>query len=536
MTCAQKRGHAATVQSPLDLEFWSRELADHPDRDLVDRLLSQIRDGISIGYQGNEFAHSSDNWPSAYKYSDSVRSNILSNAAKGRLDGPFDTPPHPYFRISPLGAFPKKRSSKIRVIHDLSWPPGQSINECINKHDYTFSCSTIADAVSRCRKYKTPYMVKADITDAYMHCMIRPDERHLLGFAWDNGQKREYWQYAVLPFGMSSSPKLFNDYANALNYIMVKNGSSEDTLHYLDDFWSVSPTESEAKDSLRVIMDVINNSGMEIQISKTVNPTRVIEYLGIIIDTNLWQLRISAERLQEIKEDLRVWRGKAVCSKRQLLSLIGKLMFCSNVVKDGRKFVGRLIELSKRVRHLHHKVKLNKQAQADINWWLLCMDEHNGISMISEEWDPSSAHLIFTDASDQAAAAVCGRSWCYVPFVQSERWMADMSIAWRELFAIVICVATFGGNLSGRRVVMYTDNQVVYWCINSGKSRNTDLMCLIRTLCYYTTRFNIDYKACYINTNCNIIADALSRSKFGVIEQFNLDRAPTPVPPILFDI
>ena len=83
---------------------------------------------------------------------------------------------------------------------------------------------------------------------------------------------------------------------------------------------------------------------------------------------------------------------------------------------------------------------------------------------------------------------------------------------------------------------MYTDNQVVYWCINSGKSRNTDLMCLIRTLCYYTTRFNIDYKACYINTNCNIIADALSRSKFGVIEQFNLDRAPTPVPPILFDI
>ena len=535
-TCAPKRVPAAPVRSPLDLEFWSRELADHPDRKFVDRLLTQITDGISIGYQGNEFPYSSPNWPSAYKYRESVRSNILSNAAKGRLDGPFDTPPHPHFRISPLGAFPKKRSSKIRVIHDLSWPPGKSINECINKYDYAFSSSTIADAVDRCLKYKTPFMVKADITDAYMHCMIRPEERHLLGFAWDTGEKTEFWQYAVLPFGMSSSPKLFNDYADALNYIMIKNGASRDTVHYLDDFWSVSASKEEAEASLKLIMDIIRNSGMEIQASKTVEPTRVIEYLGIIIDTNVWQLRISAERLKEIKKDLIVWKGKVKCTKRQLLSLIGKLMFCANVVRDGRKFIGRLIDLSKRVKHLHHNVKLNKQAQADINWWLLCMDKHNGTSMISTEWDLAQAHLIFTDASDGAAAAVSGRSWCYVPFEKSDQWMANMSIAWRELFAVVICIATFGESIQGQKVAMYTDNQAVYWCINTGKSRNTDLMCLIRTLYYYTTLYNIDYRAYYICTNDNIIADALSRGNFGIVSQFGMDRVPTAIPQILYDI
>ena len=527
---------AVTVKSPLDLEFWRKELKDHPDSEFANRLVDQIRNGISIGYQGNEFARSSPNWPSALKYSDSVRSNILANSAKGRLDRPFDNPPHPFFRVSPLGAFPKKRSNKIRVIHDLSWPPGESINECINKYDYNFSFSTISDAVSRCLKYKTPFMIKADITDAYMHCVIRPEERHLLGFSWDHGQKKEYWQYAVLPFGMSSSPKLFNDYAEALNYIMIKNGASKDTLHYLDDFWSVSASKDEAENSLKIITDTIKNAGMEIQESKTVSPTRTIEYLGIIIDTNLWQLRISPDRLNEIKEDLVAWKGKSKCSKRQLLSLIGKLMFCSNVVKDGRKFVGRLIDLSKRVKHLHHQVKLNRQAQADINWWLLCMEHHNGVSMIRDEWEPSSAQLIFTDASDKAAAAVNGSSWCWVPFVGRDEWMANMCIAWRELFAVIICIASFGGSLSGRKVAMYTDNQVVFYCVNTGKSKNTDLMCLIRTLYYYTTMYSIDYKAYYINTKANTVADALSRCNFDIVDKSNLDRVPTLVPPIRFDI
>ena len=59
---------------------------------------------------------------------------------------------------------------------------------------------------------------------------------------------------------MSSSPKLFNDYAEALNYIMIKNGASKDTLHYLDDFWSVSASKDEAENSLKIITDTIEKS------------------------------------------------------------------------------------------------------------------------------------------------------------------------------------------------------------------------------------------------------------------------------------
>ena len=49
--------------------------------------------------------------------------------------GPFNFPPFETFVGSPLGAFPRKRSNKYRVIHDLSWPPGQSVNDYISAED-----------------------------------------------------------------------------------------------------------------------------------------------------------------------------------------------------------------------------------------------------------------------------------------------------------------------------------------------------------------------------------------------------------------
>ena len=525
------------VRSPLNYEFWQNELQYYPDRKVVDTLLQHIKEGANIGYQGNQFSQISSNWPSAYTYKDSVRKIILKNAEKGRLEGPFYSPPHQFFRASPLGAFPKKRSQKIRVIHDLSWPPGMSINEFINKYDYAFHFSTIDDAVQRCRQYDTPYMVKLDITDAYMHCIVRPEDRHLLGFTWEENGIREYWQYAVLPFGLSSSPKLFNHHAEALKYIMINRGASGDTLHYLDDFWSVSDSESEAKKSLDIMCETITRAGMEIQQEKTSGPSRIIEYLGIIIDTELWQLRISDVRLKEIKSALCEWTDKVVCTKRELLSLIGKLVFCAKVIRDGRKFVARLIDLSKKVKHLHHKIKLNQQARGDIKWWLRSMHSHNGTTMFPETWDNTKCHVCFCDASDLAAAGVYGNLWFTVPFAEKEAWMALRPIAWRELYAIVVCIATFGTLFAHGRVAMFTDNQAVMWCINNGKSACPQLMALIRSLYYYTTYYEIDCRAFYINTHDNYVADRLSRLKFDEVYQCNISLSSEPTIPsnILFD-
>ena len=316
-------------------------MANHPDTAFVSQLIYGIENGLSTGYQGNEFYQVVKNWPSTYVHREKVRKFILDHAARGRLDGPYYYPPHPCFRGSALGAFLKKRSLKARVIHDLSYPPGSSINEFINKHDFPMSYVTIDQVVKMCAKYKDPYLVKLNVKDAYMHCIVKREERHLLGFTWEENGVTEYWQMCCLPFGLSSSPKLFNDHACALEYMMIQNGASEDTTHYMDDFISVSEATDGARNKEAVI-STTGDAGFDVQHLKT-EEGRIVLYTGIVIDTINKQLKVSEDRLSEIRALLRRWYNRRVCSKRQLLSLLGKLQFCNNVVRDGRKFIGRLI-------------------------------------------------------------------------------------------------------------------------------------------------------------------------------------------------
>lgn len=72
-------------------------------------------------------------------------------------------------------------------------------------------------------------------------------------------------------------------------------------------------------------------------------------------------------KLQEILEELthRLQRRKK--TKMELLSLIGKLAFAGRAVPAGHLFLHRLVTLSTKVRCLHHHLRLNREARADIS-------------------------------------------------------------------------------------------------------------------------------------------------------------------------
>ena len=63
---------------------------------------------------------------------------------------------------------------------------------------------------------------------------------------------------------------------------------------------------------------------------------------------------------------LKQWQNRKRCRKRQLLSLIGKLAHACKVVRVGRIFLRRLINLSMRASKLHHWLHISEEAQADL--------------------------------------------------------------------------------------------------------------------------------------------------------------------------
>ena len=134
-----------------------------------------------------------------------------------------------------------------------------------------------------------------------------------------------------------------------------------------------------------------------LQPTKVIGPTNVLEYLGIEVDSDKMELKISNERLCETTS----CQNKRVCTKRQLLSLIGELSFVSQVVRPGRTFMRSLIDLSKRARYLHHRLRLNRAAYENICWWKNCLSTWNRKSLFYEEhWSCSIGFHLWTDPSD----------------------------------------------------------------------------------------------------------------------------------------
>ena len=71
--------------------------------------------------------------------------------------------------------------------------------------------------------------------------------------------------------------------------------------------------------------------------------------------------------------------GKKSCRKRELESLLGHLQHAATVVRPGRTFVRRLIELVAAFKHADHWIRLSGATRSDLIWWLTFMEGWNGV-------------------------------------------------------------------------------------------------------------------------------------------------------------
>ena len=78
----------------------------------------------------------SNNHISVSKLSAEVERKVKIELSKGRFEGPFKNTPFRNFKVSPLAIIPKRQPDSFRLIHDLSFPRGNSVNSYIPIHTY----------------------------------------------------------------------------------------------------------------------------------------------------------------------------------------------------------------------------------------------------------------------------------------------------------------------------------------------------------------------------------------------------------------
>ena len=193
--------------------------------------------------------------------------------------------------------------------------------------------------------------------------------------------------------------------------------------------------------------------------------------------------------------------------KRDLLSLIGELFHTCKVVKPGRAFLRRLIDLSTRATELDHFIRLNVDAQSDIEWWASFTESWNGTSILNAVVGRTPEITVVSDASGSWG---CGAIW-------KSRWLqlqwkgllSEAHIAVKEMVSIIIAVAIWGKAWKGSSVRSLSDNSAVVAAINSNTSRVREIAHL-RCLAFITAHWQCQVSAAHVPGIYNSIADAIS--------------------------
>ena len=156
------------------------------------------------------------------------------------MAGPFDEPPFSPFHCSGMVVVPK-RDSSWRVITHLSAPEGRSINDFIDPEAVTLKYTTVDNAINLANQLGCGTLfAKIDLAKAFRQCPVREADWHLLGLHW----KGKFYYDNCLPFGLRTSPFLFNTVAIALKYIIKSQLNTQYVIHYLDYFLFAGPPDS----------------------------------------------------------------------------------------------------------------------------------------------------------------------------------------------------------------------------------------------------------------------------------------------------
>ena len=520
--------------TPIKVDNLALQLCNHPERQKVDYVLNGLRAGFRISFRPESVCLKSAkaNCPSAHQHPSVIDDYLRKEVMLGRVFGPVAHMPLPNLQVSRFGVIPKKDGA-WRLILDLSFPFGHSVNDGINKEEFTLTYSKVSDAIALIIKAgRGALMGKVDIKSAYRIIPVHPSDRHLLGMFWHGS----YYVDLTLPFGLRSAPGIFNSLADLFHWILTHNYNVLDLLHYLDDYFTLGPPNSDTcATRLQAIEHASSLIGIPLSPDKCVGPTTCLVFLGIELDSLRMTARLPEDKRAELIKILYEWASKRWCKLKELQSLVGKLSHACAVVPQGRTFVRRLLDLLKG--HSSKKsrfIRLNKECKLDIEWWQRFLPTWDGVYFFDlPEWAPVPDLYLSTDASG---------SHGYGAFYSGEwfngRWspaQLAFGIAYKELFPIVVACHVWGTHWRNRRVQFCCDNQSVVAIISSGTSKERPIMQLLRELFLCSARFGFKVSAKHVPGRENGIADALSRFNMQVFLQLapQAHTMPVVIPPEL---
>jgi len=526
------------AHTPISVSVLKTLTQNYPNEADATLLVNGFTFGFRIPYSGQRIGRFSPNHASAKRLPHVVSDKLAKEVALGRVAGPFPEPPLHNLIVSPIGLTPKKQPGEFRLIFDLSYPAGSSVNDGIEQSLCSVEYAKFDDAIRMIQQLGPEAMlVKVDIQSAFRLLPIHPDDFGLLGMYHDG----QFYVDKALPFGCSISCALFEKFSTFLEWLLRKATGSNKWLHYLDDFLAGHVSQDGAGDMLKVALSTFAELGVPVAEDKVEGPTTVLSFLGIELDTANMLARLPQDKLRDLRRTIAdvISRAQRKVTLKELQSLIGKLNFACRAVVPGRPFLRRLIDSTCGLKHPRHRRRVTEGMVADLRVWETFLSHNNGVSLfLPHTWEDNDTLHLYTDAAGSSGfgAFFAGHWVCGV--WPTEMRVTTKHITFLELFPIVLAIILWGEQLCNRKLLLRCDNQAVVDIISRQTSRDQPCMSLVRELVLRCLQHNILIKARHIPGVDNTIADALSRLQVPLFRKLapTADATMTPIPTVAWEL
>ena len=493
------------VPSGLCVDAWRRHLRGYTDTNLPDFL----EFGWPVYCQPTAMLQATFvNHPSARNFKEDIDHYIATERGFGALGGPFDSPPFTYTQLSPLMTRPKKDSVHRRVIMDLSWPPGESINDAIQGKDYvdremTITLPTVDYMEGRLLQLgRGAYLYKTDLARGYRQLRVDPGEWPLLGFT----HQGKYFFDLCPPFGLRTSALCMQRTSEAISWIHGRRGYL--SRPYLDDFGGAERTIRRAEKALEELQQIMRELGVNEAKHKVCQPATRMVWLGLWYDSMDMTISIPQDKLSEIMQELKGWENKTRASRQEMQRLLGLLQFVASVSPPARVFTNRMLT---NLRETPKKgtESLSLGFKSDLKFFLDLLPEYNGIRIVDKSAIPCQDRLEL-DACLVGCGAYVGDEY-YAERFPEHVISEEHTIAHLELLNIVVALKVWGAKWRGHSVEVKCDNMNACLAVQTGRSRDGFIQHCVRELFVWGVSFDVDLRVVHCPGKNMVRADALSR-------------------------
>ena len=203
----------------------------------------------------------------------------------------------PWYHSNPLLTRSKQDSDKMRVILDLSFPHGTSVNDGIPANELDGAAfklklptpHTLADRIRALGKGCLIY--KIDLSRAYRQLRSDPLDWPLLGIEW---QGEKYVDVAI-PFGLRHGASACQRTTEAVTEI-AHHDVGATAYPYIDDT-AGGAVPDKADEHYRHFLHLMDTLGLEAALAKCTPPTTQLTWIGVFYDTLRMLMRIAANKV-----------------------------------------------------------------------------------------------------------------------------------------------------------------------------------------------------------------------------------------------